>query len=212
MLNLLLAAGRRLQTRLKVLISRKIRSVGHDLHIGARSRFWAPESISIGQGVYIGKEVLIECNAEIGDYVLIANRVALVGRRDHDFRIVGIPVRFSPWVGSTLPPSPYREEKVVVGSDVWIGFGAIVLSGVNIGRGAIVAAGAVVTSDVGAYEIVAGNPAKKLGMRFKDSSTIKEHEASMQTGRYLSSERGYDHWLVEPGSKFGVTKHQQGME
>jgi len=72
--------------------------------------------------------VLVECNAEIGDYVLIANRVALVGRRDHDFRAVGIPVRFSPWVGSTLPPSPFREEEVVVGSDVWLGFGAIVLS------------------------------------------------------------------------------------
>ena len=135
--------------------------MGSDLHIGAGCRFWAPGSISIGNGVYIGKNVLIECNAEIGDYVLIANRVALVGRRDHDFRAVGIPTRFSPWVGSSYPPSPYREEKVAVESDVWLGFGVIVLSGVNIGRGAIVAAGAVVTRYIDAYKIVADNPAKK---------------------------------------------------
>ncbi len=207
MLNILLAAGRRLQTRLKVLLSRKITSLGSDLHIGAGCRFWAPNSISIGNSVYIGKDVLVECNAEIGDYVLIANRVALVGRRDHNFRAVGIPIRFSPWVGSSYPPSPYREEKVVVESDVWLGFGAIVLSGVSIGRGAIVAAGAVVTRDVGAYEIVAGNPAKKVGTRFKDDSTIEQHEISMQTGRFKSSERGYDHWLIEPGSKPDLITH-----
>jgi len=205
MLNILLAAGRRLQTRLKVFRSKKIINVGSDLHIGARCNFWAPESISIGKGVYIGKDVLIECNAEIGDYVLVANRVALVGRRDHDFRAVGIPVRFSPWVGSTLPPSPFREEKVVVESDVWLGFGAIVLSGVSIGRGAIIAAGAVVTRDVGAYEIVAGNPAKKVGTRFKDDSTIEQHEISMQNGHFKFSECGYDHWLIEPSSKPDLT-------
>ncbi len=201
MLSLILAFARRLQTRLKVLLSSKISQIGEDLHIGARSHFWAPESITIGNGVYIGKDVLVECNAEIGDYVLIANRVALVGRRDHDFRAVGIPVRFSPWVGSVNPPSPYRNEKVVIESDVWLGFGAVVLSGVTIGRGAIVAAGAVVTRDVGAYEIVAGNPAQKIGMRFKDDNTIKQHEASIHSGRFISSERGYEHWIVELGSK-----------
>ncbi len=212
MLNILLAAGRRLQTRLKVLRSRKITSVGNDLHIGTGSHFWAPDSISIGNSVYIGKDVLVECNAEIGDYVLIANRVALVGRRDHDFRAVGTPVRFSPWIGSTLPPSPFRDLKVVVESDVWIGFGATVLSGVSIGRGAIIAAGAVVTRDVVAYEIVAGNPAKKVGMRFKDDSTIQQHETSIQTGRFASSERGYDHWLIKPGSMPAVITHKQVSE
>jgi acetyltransferase-like isoleucine patch superfamily enzyme len=200
MLNILLAVGRRLQTRLKVLKSKKICHVGSDLHIGAGSRFWAPDSISIGNGVYIGKDVLVECNTEIGDYVLIANRVALVGRHDHDFRAVGIPVRFSPWIGSSKPPSPFSAEKVVIESDVWLGFGAIVLTGVRVGRGAIVAAGTVVTRDVAAYEIVAGNPAQKVGMRFKDDKTIEQHEAAIHSGRFVSSERGYDHWLIEPSS------------
>ena len=51
---------------------------------------------------------------------------------------------------------------------VWIGIGVIVLQGVHIGKGAVVCAGAVVTKDVGEYEIVAGVPAKKIGERNKD--------------------------------------------
>lgn len=199
MFNNLLAAGRRIQTQLKLMRSTSITRVGRDLHIGARGRFWAPNEITIGNGVYVGKDVLVETNADIGDYVLIANRVALVGRRDHDFRCVGIPVRFSPWIDSKSSPNPYRNDKVVIGADVWIGYGAIILSGVTVSRGAIVAAGAVVTKDVGPYEIVAGNPAQKVGMRFKDQETIDSHEASINSGRFVSSERGYEHWVIEPG-------------
>ena len=48
------------------------------------------------------------------------------------------------------------NKKVVIKNDVWLGVGAIVLSGVTIGNGAIVAAGAVVTKDVPAFAIVGG--------------------------------------------------------
>lgn len=198
MIDCLLALGRRLQTLLKLAKYRKIRA-GSDLHIGKGSQFWAPDGISIGRGVYIGKNVLVECNAEIGDYVLMANRVSLIGRHDHDFRAIGIPVRFAPWIGSASPPSPYRREKVVVESDVWIGFGAIVLSGTRIGKGAVVAAGAVVSKDVPPYSIVAGNPARVVGQRFPDE-IIPVHEASIKEGRFVFSERGYEHWIVQPGT------------
>ena len=53
-----------------------------------------------------------------------------------------------------------REHHVHIGHDVWIGHGAIVLPGRNIGTGAVIAAGAIVTKDVPAYTIVAGNPAR----------------------------------------------------
>lgn len=53
-----------------------------------------------------------------------------------------------------------------IGSDVWLGHGAIVLSGVSVGHGAVVGAGAVVTRDVEDYTVVAGNPATAVKRRF----------------------------------------------
>lgn len=59
----------------------------------------------------------------------------------------------------------------IVGNDVWIGNGALIMPGVTIGDGAIVAARSVVASDVPAYAVVAGNPAKSVRMRF-DGQTV----------------------------------------
>ena len=61
---------------------------------------------------------------------------------------------------------PFRDT--VVGNDVWIGYGAIIMPGVTIGDGVIVAAGSVVTRDVAPYTIVSGNPALPLRQRFSD--------------------------------------------
>lgn len=74
------------------------------------------------------------------------------------------------------------SKKTVIGNDVWIGFGAIIISGVNIGDGAIVAAGAVVTKDVPAYAIVGGVPARVLKMRFP--STVLEKLLSLKWWRF----------------------------
>lgn len=174
--------------------------VGRGLHIGAGTLLWAPSSIRIGKQVYIGKQVDIEANCDIGDYCLIANRVAMVGRRDHDFRTPGIPVRFGAWIGSRPVTDSMMGERVVVGSDVWIGFGAILLTGVTVGRGAIVAAGALVTKDVPPYAIVAGSPARVVGERFPERALRRRHEQAIETGRFSFSERGFQHWIVEPGS------------
>ena len=57
------------------------------------------------------------------------------------------------------------EKDIVIGEDVWLGAYAIILPGVHIGEHAIIGAGAVVTKDVPAYAIVAGNPAKIIKMR-----------------------------------------------
>ena len=66
--------------------------------------------------------------------------------------------------------SPATKGDVVIGNDVWIGYRAIILSGVTIGDGAVIAAGAVVTKDVPAYGIVGGNPAKLIKKRFDDET------------------------------------------
>lgn len=65
-------------------------------------------------------------------------------------------------------PAPCSGD-VTIGNDVWIGADATVLAGVTIGNGAIISPGAVVTSDVGAYEVWAGNPAQLVRKRFDDA-------------------------------------------
>lgn len=64
-------------------------------------------------------------------------------------------------------------KPITIGNDVWIGFRAIIMDGVNIADGAIVAAGAVVTHDVPPYAIVGGVPAKVIKYRF-DTETINK--------------------------------------
>jgi len=198
MKSLFLALLRVLRTRLAVAGKSHYLRVGKGFHIGTGSRLWAPSRITIGDCVYIGKYVNIEANCSIGDYCLFANHVAIVGRHDHDFHAVGFPVRLSPWIGSKRFPSPFIHEEAVIESDVWLGFGAIVMTGVRIGRGSIVAAGSVVTREIPPYSIVAGVPANIVAQRFSDSETIAKHEAAIKHGRFKVSERGYDYCLLEP--------------
>jgi len=194
------AIARRLQTKFKVFSCRKVLTHGDDLHLGARTRIWAVNHVIIGKQVYVGKDVHIEVNCRIGDYCLIANRVAIVGRHDHDFTAVGFPVRFSPWIGSKRFQSQYANEEAVIEDDVWLGFGSIVLSGVTIGRGSVIAAGSVVTRDIPPYSISAGVPAKVIGQRFSDQATITQHEEAIHNGHFCFSERGYDYCVIEPQS------------
>jgi virginiamycin A acetyltransferase len=64
---------------------------------------------------------------------------------------------------------PYKGD-TVIGNDVWIGFDALIMPGVKIGNGAIISSRSVVTSDVPAYTIVGGNPAKIIKKRFPDET------------------------------------------
>lgn len=62
----------------------------------------------------------------------------------------------------------FNNGPVVIGSDVWIGFEALILSGVTIGDGAAIGARTTVRRSIQPYEIVAGNPARHLGFRFEE--------------------------------------------
>jgi acetyltransferase-like isoleucine patch superfamily enzyme len=197
---MILAVMRQLQTRLKLVGKARFLTAGSELHIGMGTRLWAPKRLLIGSHVYIGKHVHIEANCEIGDYCLLANRVAIIGRHDHDFSQIGFPVRYAPWVGSRRFVNPHADEKAVIESDVWLGYGVIVLTGVTIGRGAIVAAGSVVTRDVPSYSVVAGVPARVVAQRFGDPLAIEHHESAIRNGRFGLSERGFDYCIIEPAS------------
>ncbi len=73
---------------------------------------------------------------------------------------------------------PASKGDIAIGNDVWIGHEALILSGVTIGNGAVVGARSVVTRDVDAYSVVAGNPATHRRYRFDES--VRESLNSMK--------------------------------
>jgi acetyltransferase-like isoleucine patch superfamily enzyme len=68
---------------------------------------------------------------------------------------------------------PASKGNVVIGNDVWIAEGAVIMSGVNIGDGAVIGGQSVVSKDVAPYSIVSGNPAKLIKKRFDDETIEK---------------------------------------
>ncbi len=149
--------------------------IGRNFHAGAGVRLLNNCNLAIGDNVYIGRGSQIECDTKIGSNVMFANRVALLGRYDHNYQQIGIPVRFT----SHIRDADYNWKglslKVEIGDDVWVGYGSIILSGVKVGDGSIIAAGSVVTKEVEPYSIYAGVPAKKIGNRFNSKVEMEEH-------------------------------------
>lgn len=111
--------------------------------------------------------------ANIGKFCSISWNVS-VGGVDHDMnRLTSHPFPFMQRYGiiKQYPPGGgycSRNDPCDVGNDVWIGSNACILRGVTVSDGAVVGAGAVVTHDIGPYEVWAGVPARKIGQRFSD--------------------------------------------
>lgn len=152
-----------------------------DFTIGRGTGLYAPNTIYIGNNVYVGKYCSLECDMDIGDNVLIANQVGIIGRYDHQTNIIGMSIKDSPWIGNKEYNGKGLKNKTIIESDVWIGYNATILSGIKIGRGAIVGAHSLIIKDVEPYSIVCGNPAKKIKMRFTPKQII-EHEKLLYKG------------------------------
>lgn len=107
----------------------------------------------------------------IGNYVSIAPNVYFILGGNHlytNFSTFPYNVFILGKKNEALTKGP-----IIVGDDVWIGTGSIILSGVRLGQGAIVAAGSVVTKDVPNYAIVGGNPATVIKYRFNEKIIAK---------------------------------------
>ena len=140
--------------------------ISHGLRLGRGTIISSAHGLVIGPNVSIGRNCTIEVAGSIGEKTVLAANVGIVGRNDHAIDEVGVPIIDATWVGDR-PQS--RSDTVVIGRDVWVGYGAIVLSGCEIGDGSVVAAGSVVVHDVEPFAIVAGNPARKVGVRFDEA-------------------------------------------
>ena len=150
-------------------------SIGKNFHAGRSVFLWAKNTIEIGDNCYIGKYSIIECDTKIGNNVIIANYVNIVGRYDHNYQQVGVPIRLASQIRDKDYDWKGLNLNVVIENDVWIGVGTIILSGVTIGKGSIVAAGSVVTKNVDPYSIYGGNPAKKISSRFESEEQLQTH-------------------------------------
>lgn len=114
---------------------------------------------------YVGHESIIGRNVTLGAYSMVGPRVLCLGD-DHRFDLAGVPTIFAgrPALRQTL-----------IGRDVWIGAGSIVLSGIEIGDGAIVAAGTVVSRHIPPCEIHGGAPNHKIRDRFQSAADRQQH-------------------------------------
>jgi acetyltransferase-like isoleucine patch superfamily enzyme len=119
--------------------------------------------VRLGSRVYIGPGATIG-RADIGDDVMLGPNVSI---RDgyHAYDVVGKPVRDS---GSTTP------GRVVVGNDVWIGEGAVLLARAVVPDGVVIGTKSLVTGPVPPYSIVVGSPARAVEPRFDDDE-LREH-------------------------------------
>lgn len=113
----------------------------------------------------IGKFCSIACGAKF--IMTSANHT------NSSFSTYPFPIFFEEW-DENLNVTDAWDNKgdIVIGNDVWIGYDAVIMPGINIGHGAIIETRAVVTKDVPPYAIVGGIPAKIIKMRY-DYAIIK---------------------------------------
>lgn len=144
-----------------------------------------------GDKLKIGKFCSIACGAK---FLFTSGNHSMKSLSTYTF-----PIFFEEWGLDVKDIRSAWDNKgdIVIGNDVWIGYEAVILSGVTIGDGAIIGARAVVTKDVPPYTIVGGVPAKPIRKRFDDTiiekletlrwwdwdeETIKRNIPAIQTG------------------------------
>ena len=130
---------------------------------------------SIGEGSYTGSNAVVK-NTEIGKYCCLSWDIS-IGGDAHNYRAASLyddlarrktlGVEFSD--GEAFEGS----KRTRIGSDVWMGAGSQVLSGIHVGDGAVIGAGAIVLKDVPDYAVVVGTPARIVKYRFDEGTRAR---------------------------------------
>ena len=120
-----------------------------------------------GDRLKIGKFCSIACGAK---FLFTSGNHSMQSLSTYTF-----PIFYEEWGLDAKDIRSAWDNKgdIVIGNDVWIGYEAVILSGVTVGDGAIVGARAVVTKDVPPYTIVAGVPAHPIRKRFDEEAIAK---------------------------------------
>lgn len=132
---------------------------GHNVRISPTASFANGQNIVLGDRARVGANSSLwagpgKARIVLGEDALLAPGVMITAAN----------YRFND--GSPVNDQAMDEADVIVGRDVWLGYGVVVLPGVTIGDYAIVAAGSIVRRDIPKNAIVAGNPAKVVSYRF----------------------------------------------
>jgi acetyltransferase-like isoleucine patch superfamily enzyme len=134
-----------------------------EMHIAGNPRIHPTASLRCGRNIHLGR------NSHINQYCCIwASENARIVLGDDLLMGPGVKIFSSNHRAEIGPPmnvQPFREKDIIIGNDVWLGANCVVVAGVTIGDGCIIGAGSVVTTDVPAYTVSAGIPARFIKKR-----------------------------------------------
>ena len=144
----------------------------------------------IGDNSHLGKNVYVDDGGIVGDGCKIQNNVSIYrGVTLGNDVFVGPSAVFT----NDLHPRSGSKTWVLVPTTIeqgaTIGANATILAGVKVGRWAMIGAGSVVVADIGAHELVAGNPARHLGWVCACGHTLQSGEAALQSASCASCGR-----------------------
>lgn len=152
--------------------------------------------------VYFGGDA----NLKIGKFCSIAEDVVIIANSSNRISLVTTyPFNAFFDKAATIEAS-FPKNSITIGHDVWIGVGATILPGVSVGNGAIIGANSIITKDVPAYAIVAGNPAKVLRKRFSEQIIDQLEEIKWWDWPIEKIEQEFGD-LLSPNGEYFVQKH-----
>ena len=149
-------------------LSKHLLSCGSGLIVHPGVHIRNPKKMTVGNNVTLGVDTFIQAGGvvEIGDDVLLGPR-AKIWSINHRYDNIKLPVR----------KQGYKLKKTIIGNDVWLGANSFIMPGAVLGDGVIVAAHSVVgAKKIPPNYILAGNPARKVGIRGENSGTKKYTE------------------------------------